>query len=118
MKITTRRRHESDATDDLLDEIIAERTARNAEFPQLVQAALDRRLLLRTLAGERKRRGIPQHVVAQRMGTSQPAVARLETGEVDARLSTVERYAAAVGRRLRYRLSPARTRRRRRAIAT
>jgi predicted transcriptional regulator len=31
------------------------------------------------------------------MGTSQSAVARLEAGELDARLSTVERYAAAVG---------------------
>ena len=31
------------------------------------------------------------------MGTSQSAVARLETGEVDIRLSTLERYAAAVG---------------------
>jgi predicted transcriptional regulator len=32
------------------------------------------------------------------MGTSQSAVARLESGELDARLSTVERYAAALGR--------------------
>jgi len=34
------------------------------------------------------------------MGTSQPAVARLEAGQVDARMSTVQRYAAAVGARL------------------
>jgi len=34
--------------------------------------------------------------VAARMGTSQSAVARLETGQVDVRLSTLERYAAAV----------------------
>jgi predicted transcriptional regulator len=38
------------------------------------------------------------------MGTSQPAVARLEAGNVDVRLSTLERYAAAVGGRLRLRL--------------
>jgi predicted transcriptional regulator len=31
------------------------------------------------------------------MGTSQSAVARLESGELDARMSTLERYAAAVG---------------------
>jgi hypothetical protein len=40
------------------------------------------------------------------MGTSQPAVARLEAGVVDARTSTVERYAAAVGRRVELRLDP------------
>lgn len=95
------------ADPDFLDEIMATRTARNVGFPQLVQAALDRRRLLRMLAAERERAGIPQQAVARRMRTSQPAVARLETGEVDARLSTVERYAAAVGRRLRYELIPA-----------
>jgi transcriptional regulator with XRE-family HTH domain len=31
------------------------------------------------------------------MGTSQSAVARLETGEADLRVSTLERYAAAIG---------------------
>jgi predicted transcriptional regulator len=31
------------------------------------------------------------------MGTSQPVVARLEGGDLDSRLSTLERYAAAVG---------------------
>jgi transcriptional regulator with XRE-family HTH domain len=39
------------------------------------------------------------------MGTSQSAVARLESGESDLRLSTLERYAAAVGQRLDWRLS-------------
>ena len=31
------------------------------------------------------------------MSTSQPVVARLESGDLDSRLSTIERYAAAVG---------------------
>jgi transcriptional regulator with XRE-family HTH domain len=34
------------------------------------------------------------------MGTSQSAVARLESGDADIRLSTLERYAAALDRRL------------------
>ena len=38
------------------------------------------------------------------MGTSQSMVARIEAGEVDVRLSTLERYADAVGRRLDWRL--------------
>ena len=38
------------------------------------------------------------------MGTSQSAVARLEAGRLDVRLSTLERYAAAVGHVLDWRL--------------
>jgi predicted transcriptional regulator len=39
------------------------------------------------------------------MGTSQSSVARLESGSLDVRLSTLERYAAAVGQRLAFKLS-------------
>lgn len=85
---------------DFLDELIAERSAGNAEFPRLVEAALDRRRLLRHLAARREALGLSQGEVAERMGTSQPAVARLESGEVDARVSTLERFAAAVGHRI------------------
>ena len=41
--------------------------------------------------------GLSQTEVAARMGTSQSAVARLESGATDARASTLERYAAAIG---------------------
>jgi transcriptional regulator with XRE-family HTH domain len=53
------------------------------------------------LAGElvarRQALGLSQTEVAARMGTSQSAVARLESGQGDVRLSTLERYAAALG---------------------
>jgi transcriptional regulator with XRE-family HTH domain len=88
--------------------MIARRAAVNPEFPVMVHAALDRRRLLRALAAERERRHIPQQTVARSMRTSQPAVARIESGEVDVRLSTIERYAAAVGQRLRFQLDPVR----------
>ena len=48
--------------------------------------------------------GLSQTEVASRMGTSQSAVARLEAGESDVRLSTLERYAAAVGMTLDWQL--------------
>jgi predicted transcriptional regulator len=48
--------------------------------------------------------GLSQTEVAARMGTSQSAVARLEAGELDVRLSTLERYAAALGQRLQINL--------------
>jgi predicted transcriptional regulator len=36
---------------------------------------------------------------SSRLHTSQSAVARLESAEVDAKLTTVERYAAALGKK-------------------
>ena len=39
------------------------------------------------------------------MGTSQAAVARLEAGAADPRLSTIQRYAAALGAELEYALA-------------
>ena len=59
-----------------------------------------RRALVADLVARRHAAGLSQGEVAERMGTSQPAVARLEAGQVDARMSTVQRYAAAVGARL------------------
>lgn len=85
---------------DLVDEIVERRTRQNAEFPAMVEAALRTRTLLRSLAEERRRRGLSQTLVAARMGTSQSALARLEKGENDPRLSTVERYALALGEEL------------------
>ena len=52
------------------------------------------------LAERRRRLGLSQTAVAARMGTSQSAVARLEAGVDDVRLSTLERYAEAVDLRL------------------
>lgn len=92
------------ARKDFLDEMIAERTKANPEFPGLVGAAVRRRKLLEALAAEREARGLSQTVVAARMQTSQSAVARIEKAEVDVKLSTVERYAAAVGKQVRWEL--------------
>lgn len=89
---------------DFLDEMIAERTKGNPDFPALLEAAARRRRLLEGLAAEREALGLSQTVVAARMHTSQSAVARLESAEIDAKLSTVERYAAAVGKRINWEL--------------
>ncbi|THV28711.1 helix-turn-helix domain-containing protein [Glycomyces paridis] len=45
----------------------------------------------------RLRQGLSQEAVAERIGTTQSAVARLESGRTDPRLSTLVRYAEAVG---------------------
>jgi predicted transcriptional regulator len=65
-----------------------------------------RRELIDELVRARKQIGLSQTQLAARMGTSQSAVARLETGELDARLSTLERYAAALGRTVDWQVRP------------
>jgi transcriptional regulator with XRE-family HTH domain len=59
-----------------------------------------RQTLREEFVSSRRALGLSQTQVAARMGTSQSAVARLEAGELDVRLSTLERYAAALGQRL------------------
>jgi ribosome-binding protein aMBF1 (putative translation factor) len=92
------------AEEDFLAEVILNRTKRNPDFPKLLEAAVRRRELVASLAATREDLGLSQEVVATRMGTSQPAIARLEAGEVDARLSTLERFAAALGFRIHWSL--------------
>lgn len=60
----------------------------------------ERRRLVADLTEQRRSAGLSQTEVAARMGTSQSAVARLETGDADVRVSTLERYAAAIGSQL------------------
>lgn len=74
-------------------------------FPGFKEMAQQRRTLAAALAAKRVALGLSQTEVAARMGTSQSAVARLESGEADLRLSTLERYAAAIGQRLDWKLS-------------
>ncbi len=75
-------------------------------FPGFRQMAERRRALTAELTERRRALGLSQTEVAARMGTSQSAVARLESGSGDVRLSTVERYAAALGRSLDWSLKP------------
>jgi len=70
----------------------------------LRRMAEERRRLVTELTAERQAARLSQTEVAARMGTSQSAVARLESGEADARASTLERYAAAIGCQITWRL--------------
>jgi ribosome-binding protein aMBF1 (putative translation factor) len=74
-----------------------EMAARRMADERAAQMAEDRARLVRDLAAQRQAAGLSQTEVAARMGTSQSAVARLESGTADVRASTLERYAAAVG---------------------
>jgi transcriptional regulator with XRE-family HTH domain len=70
----------------------------------LRRMSAQRQRLIGDLAAQRQSAGLSQTEVAARMGTSQSAVARLEAAEGDVRMSTLERYAAAVGGELQWQL--------------
>jgi len=89
---------------DFLDEIIEHSTEEDPTFPQKVEAALDHRRLMRTLAEARVAADLSQTKLAAAAGTSQSQIARAESGDVDVRLSTVERMAAVLGKRLEWTL--------------
>ena len=69
-------------------EVQAEYDALGAEFA-----------IAREMIAARARAGLSQAEVAQRMGTTQSVIARLESGKRPPSLRTVQRYAQAVGAR-------------------
>src|ERR1700733_11322743 len=71
---------------------------------QAARMAEDRGRLVRELAGQRQAAGLSQTQVAGRMGPPQSAVARLGSSTADVRASTLERYAAAVGGQITWKL--------------
>ncbi len=73
-------------------------------FPGFREMAARRRALVGELEARRVELGLTQTEVAARMGTSQSAVARIESGEADVKLSTLERYAAVLDAAIAWRL--------------
>ena len=65
-------------------------------FPGFDALADDQAEVVEQLVAVRRARGLSQTEVAARMGTSQSALARLEGGQADLRVSTLARYAEAL----------------------
>ena len=84
---------------------MALRRSADAQAAQAARMAGERGRLVRELAEQRQAAGLSQTEIAARMGTSQSAVARLESGTADVRASTLERYAAAVGGEITWQLN-------------
>lgn len=81
--------------------------AERAEFDEAYDAT---RLALdvgEQIRDAREEAGLSQRDLAAKMGTSQAAIARLESGGVGATLTTLHRVAAALGRRIIVELSEA-----------
>ena len=93
---------------DELEEMVAQRTAKNPEFPQLLAAAAARRELMDALRQARIDAGLSQTEVAARMHTSASSIARLERVAQNSTLQTVQEYAGALGKSLTWTLEDAR----------
>jgi DNA-binding XRE family transcriptional regulator len=91
---------------DDLDAYIDERTAREPGFRARHAAALSRREMMRRMADARLAADRTQTELGAAVGTSQAQIARIEKGDADCRISSVERYAAALGFEVRYQLVP------------
>jgi transcriptional regulator with XRE-family HTH domain len=62
--------------------------------------------IVRELIAARMRAGLTQGQIAQRMGTTQSVIARLEGGKRTPSMNTVARYAQAAGCRAVFKLEP------------
>jgi ribosome-binding protein aMBF1 (putative translation factor) len=78
--------------DTLKRELLAD-----AETRAAYDAQADEYGIARELIAARTRAGLSQGEVAQRMGTTQSVVARLESGKRPPSMRTVQRFAQAVG---------------------
>jgi ribosome-binding protein aMBF1 (putative translation factor) len=81
---------------DDLERYVATREKREPGFAALVEAAERRRAFARKMAERRRKNGLSQTRIAARMDTSPSIVSRVESGS-DVRISTLEKYLAALG---------------------
>lgn len=80
---------------------------RDPEYVAAYEALEEEFALANAVIGARARAGLTQAELAERMGTSQSAVARLESGKARPSVATLEKLAEATGSRLRIALEAA-----------
>jgi ribosome-binding protein aMBF1 (putative translation factor) len=83
---------------------LQDRKARDAAFAVALEELRPERALMRAMVEARVRAGLTQAQLAQRMGTKQPVIARLEAGRRSPNIKTLRKLAAATGSRLVVRL--------------
>ena len=86
---------------------LKKRWMKDPEFAQAYAEADAEFSVIEALIAARTRAKMSQADVAQKLGTTQSAIARLEGGNVSPSLATIRRYAAATGSRLHLELQQA-----------
>jgi DNA-binding transcriptional regulator YiaG len=87
-------------------DIHAKDMAEDVEYREAYEALDGEFALVDSLIRARTRAHLSQAEVANRMGTTESAVSRLESGRVKPSTRTLERYAAATGHQLKISLEP------------
>ncbi len=78
----------------------------NPAVQQEYDALADEFELISTLIAARTRSGLTQKQLAEKMGTTQSVIARLESGKTAPSVTTLKRYAAATDSHLEVALTP------------
>lgn len=79
---------------------------KNPEYVREYEALEEEFALAKTLIGARARAKLSQDQLAERMGTAQSFIARLESGKTMPSTATLKRFAEATGSRLKVTLEP------------
>jgi transcriptional regulator with XRE-family HTH domain len=81
------------------------------KYRQAYEALEEEFALAKAVIRARNRAGLTQEKLARKMGTTQPTVARLESGRTIPSMRTLQRLATATGSRLQISFQPRRTNR-------
>jgi transcriptional regulator with XRE-family HTH domain len=82
------------------------RWMREPKYRNAYEALEEEFVLASAVIDARNRAGLTQEELARKMGTTQPVVARLESGRSRPSIRTLERLAVATGSRLRISFEP------------
>ena len=85
---------------DDLERYIEERKQRSAEFAGGFEVGYEQFRIGTMLRAAREEAGLTQEDLAERLHTRKSAISRIENHAEDIRLSTLEKFAAAIGKRL------------------
>jgi HTH-type transcriptional regulator / antitoxin HipB len=94
-----------------LDRYTRARVERDPDFAEGLESGYEEFKIGLLLRRAREEAGLTQEQVAERLQTKKSAISRIENRAGDIRLSTLEKYAKALGRQLSLELQPTRRRR-------
>ena len=84
-----------------LQKYISKRKKRDAEFAEDFEIGYEQFKLGTLLREAREKAGLTQEELARRMNTKKSAISRIENHAEDIKLSTLEKFAQAIGKTLR-----------------
>lgn len=90
---------------DDLDRYIAERKAKDPEFAEGFDEGYENFKIGVLFRMSREQAGLTQEQVAQKLGTKKSAISRIENHAEDIRLSTLRKYAKALGKQFKLEIS-------------